>query len=177
MKLRLLLITLLTSLTLVSGSAGAVNKEKSKRALQWAYMMNFVHYITWPDIKVDPVVHICIVGKHPFEPAARDISLNDKTGIITVLRYFTKLPDPQVLADCDMAYFAPNVSVAQLSFVFSKLTGLPVVTIGDHRGFNKIGGLMQFTENNKKLGFRVNKTLLNTNRLKIHPSLLRLSDR
>ncbi len=150
--------------------------ESQMRALQWAYMMNFIHYVSWPDSGIDPVVKVCIVGSNPFDVNDGDVKLNEKNGTITVTLLYDVLPEISLLKTCDLIYFASDISLAQLSFVFSGLSDLPVLTIGEHRGFNKLGGLLQFIERNKKLGFRLNKTLLSMRQLKVHPSLMRLSD-
>lgn len=154
----------------------AVAGQSQKRALQWAYIMNFIHYISWPKANTNPVVKVCIVGDNPFEVSEGDVKLNEKTGSITVTTHDNKLPEIEHLQRCDLIYFAENISLAQLSFVFSKLKHMPIVTIGEHKGFNKLGGLLQFIERGKKLGFRLNKELLAQMQLKIHPSLMRLSD-
>jgi hypothetical protein len=167
----------LCSLVLLTGSFSVSAIEPQRRELQWAYIMNFVHFIRWPNSNIDPVVRVCVVGKSPFVSAQDEVKLNKRTGSITVTLEYEKLPEIDVLKRCDMIYFSQHISLAQLSFIFSKLNKLPIVTIGDHRGFNKVGGLLQFTEHDKKLGFRLNKTLLHVMKLKIHPSLLRLSDK
>lgn len=176
MKRPLHAIIFALSLTLLLVPQGSYAVESKKRALQWAYIMNFIRYISWPQAKIDPVVGVCIVGNNPFNVAAGDVELNEKTGAITVTTHYNKLPDMAKLGACDLIYFASDITLAQLSFVFSKLNEKPIVTIGEHQGFNKVGGLLQFIERNKKLGFRLNKGLLGTKKLKIHPSLMRLSD-
>lgn len=176
MKLELRTVIKLCCLVSIFTSSFVCAIESQKRDLQWAYIMNFVHYITWPDVDVDPLIKVCLVGNNPFKVADGDMHFNEKTGSITIATQYNKLPEITVLAKCDLIYFAQEISLPQLSFVFSKLKSKPIVTIGDHRGFNKVGGLIQFIERNNKLGFRLNKSLLNSMDLKIHPSLMRLSD-
>lgn len=150
--------------------------EPKKRDLQWAYMMSFIRYFSWPDEKAHPQVKVCIIGHNPFVVDEDDFSLHNKSGKITVIEHYPQLPTIEAMILCRVIYFSASVTTAQLSFVFSKLKIFPVVTIGEHQGFINIGGILQFTEQENKLHFRLNKAALSTMNLKVHPSLLRLSD-
>jgi hypothetical protein len=171
------LYTLLMVLVVIVSSFQATAIAPEKREVQWAYIMNFIHYITWPSARADSQINVCIVGKSPFAVADEEArSVNKKTGSVTVTKQYPNMPELSELKVCQVIYFSQNISLAQLSFIFSKLESLPIVTIGDHRAFLRIGGMLQFTEKNKKLRFSLNKELLNSMDLKIHPSLMRLSD-
>lgn len=175
------LMTVLLSLVLLGGTTGASAAKDKKRDLQqhelkWAYIMNFARYFSWPQSKVNPVVNTCVVGRNPFLVTKNELSVNKKNGKISVVKYYDKLPSIKTMQQCHMIYFSSSITRAQLSFVFSKLKGLPIVTIGDHQGFIQIGGILQFTEKDNKLHFALNKPVLSTMSLKVHPSLLRLSD-
>ncbi len=163
------------SLLLIIGACAVVAKPKVKD-LRWSYITYIVRYITWPQAKVNPVISICVVGKSPFISLEQDTGLDQKTGYITVGRHYEQIPDIDVLRRCSAIYFSKSITLPQLSFVFSKLESLPILTMGDHRAFLRIGGLLQFTQKGNKLRFKLNKSLLNDMSLKVHPSLLRLSD-
>jgi hypothetical protein len=168
------IITLLT-LVLITRSFAVVAKPKVKD-VRWSYITNIVRYITWPQAKVNPVISICVVGKSPFISLEQGTGRDQKTGYITAARHYEQIPDIGVLRRCSAIYFSKSITLPQLSFVFSKLESLPILTIGDHRAFLRIGGLLQFAKQGNKLRFKLNKSLLNDMTLKVHPSLLRLSD-
>ncbi len=168
-------ITLTLCLVLITGPFAGVAKPKVKD-LRWSYIMYIVRYITWPQAKINPVVSICVVGKSPFVSLEQGTGLDQKTGYITVARHYEQIPDIDELRRCSAIYFSKSITLAQLSFIFSKLESLPILTIGDHRAFLRMGGLLKFTQKGKKLRFKLNKSLLNDMVLKVHPSLLRLSD-
>ena len=171
------LLTQLIALIFVLGPFQASAIAPEKRQVQWAYIMNFVHYISWPNAKPKADINVCVVGKSPFNGGEKETrSLNKKTGSVTLTKRYPSMPELAELKTCHVIYFSQDISLAQLSFIFSKLDSLPIVTIGDHRAFLRIGGLLQFTERNKRLRFSLNKELLNSMDLKIHPSLMRLSD-
>ncbi len=169
-------LTALLIALLLCVSFNGLSAETPKRDLQWAFMMNFIRYFSWPQAKVNPVVKVCVVGRNPFEVVKENLSLNKKNGKITVVEYHDNLPKLTVLSQCNVIYFSASITTVQLAFVFSQLKQSAIVTIGDHQGFIEIGGIVQFTQKNNKLRFRLNKPLLSTINLKIHPSLLRLSD-
>ncbi|MFT4925468.1 MAG: hypothetical protein ACI8WB_001561 [Phenylobacterium sp.] len=170
-----MVIAVLLMLSLMASSFSATAIEPKKRDLQWAYMMNFIRYFSWPE-QPHMTVNFCIIGRNPFSLDQGDFSSKQKDGKITAVKYHETLPSVEVMNRCQVIYFSSSITMAQLSFVFSKLGSLPIVTIADHQGFIKIGGILQFTEKNNKLRFRLNKAVLNTMNLKIHPALLRLSD-
>lgn len=175
MNFRVILILLISLLFLLIGGQPARAKPVSGD-LRWAYMMNIIHYITWPQAKVDPVISVCIIGNNPFLVVEDDVVLNKRTGGITIARHYEQAPDIEILSQCNIVYFSQTVTLAQLSFMISKLEGLPVLTVGDHLAFVRLGGLLQFIKKGKKLRFKLNKERLNKMALKVHPSLLRLSD-
>lgn len=174
-KIHLFLLCLLWLALIFSGAAMAKSKP-APQDLRWAYIMNIIHYITWPESKVDPVVNVCIVGRNPFSHVRENVNLNKRTGSIVVAKHYEEVPAVDVLSQCNVIYFSESITLAQLSFIFTQLKSLPVFTIGDHGAFMKLGGLLQFKKKGKKLRFGLNKTLLNTIDLKVHPSLLRLSE-
>ena len=90
-------------------------------------------------------------------------------------KFYESVPELTVLSQCQVAYFSQSISLAQLSFIFTQLKTMPVMTIGDHGAFVKLGGMLQFKQRGKKLRFSLNKELLSKVDLKVHPSLLRLS--
>lgn len=175
-KFRFVFILILLLLhPLVANDAMASNKP-APQDLRWAYIMHIIGFITWPESKVDPVVNVCIVGKSPFSHVRENVNLNKRTGSIVMAKHYEEVPAMELLTQCNVIYFSENITLAQLSFIFTQLKSLPVFTIGDHGAFIKLGGLLQFKKKGKKLRFGLNKTLLNKIDLKVHPSLLRLSE-
>jgi hypothetical protein len=170
-----LLICLTLSVGLILSCFVTRAIEPQKRDLQWAYMMNFIPYFSWPDNPNMDEVDVCIIGRNPFAVVRKYGPIKNKN-VRVMVKHHNNLPDISILQHCQVIYFSSSITTAQLSFIFTKLKGFPIVTMGDHQGFIKIGGILQFTQSGNKLRFRLNKPLLNTIDIKIHPSLLRLSD-
>ena len=161
--------------SLVVGSVSFAGAKPAVRDLRWVYIKNFVHFISWPKNQDTQVVNICIVGRNPFTNVEMDKNLSKKSGRITKARHYEKIPDIKLMAQCQMIYFSADITKPQLSYIFNHLGALPIVTIGDHGAFLKLGGLFQFIPKGKKLRFGINRALLNKLDLKVSPSLLRLA--
>lgn len=152
-----------------------VNSAPSVKNARWAFIMKFIPYISWPDVKKGDEISVCVVGKNPFDGVSDNFKSSSKTGVVTVTKLYESIPEVSVLTQCRVIYFSQSVSRAQLSFIFSQLNKEPILTIGDHGAFVKLGGMLQFKQRGKLLRFSLNKALLSEVDLKIHPALLRLS--
>lgn len=155
--------------------SGDVNSTPKVKNARWAFIMKFIPYISWPDVNKGDEVSVCIVGKNPFDDVTDSFKLKSKTGIVTVAKLYESIPEVSVLTQCRVIYFSQSVSLGQLSFLFTQLKKEPILTIGDHGAFVKLGGMLQFKQRGKLLRFSLNKALLSEVELKIHPALLRLS--
>lgn len=143
--------------------------------LRWAYIMNFIYYVSWPDHQKNQDIYVCVVGSNPFNHISNDERFKNKTGNLTIARLFETVPEIHSLNRCHVVYFSQSISLAQLSFLFTQLNQSPIMTIGDHGAFVKLGGVLQFRQRGKKLRFSLNKEKLSQLDLKVHPALLRLS--
>ena len=143
--------------------------------VRWAFIMNFIPYISWPNIKKGDEISVCIVGKNPFNHVSDSFKAKSRTGVVTVAKLYESIPEVAVLSQCQVIYFSQSVSLGQLSYLFKQLKNDSILTIGDHGAFVKLGGMLQFKQRGKKLRFSLNKERLSDVDFKVHPALLRLS--
>lgn len=168
------LIALSCAVALLFNSV-SVNSTPAVKNVRWAFIMNFIPYISWPDIHKGDEISVCIVGKNPFNHVTDSFKSKSKTGVVTVAKLYESIPEVSVLSQCQVIYFSQSVSLGQLSYLFTQLKKDSILTIGDHGAFVKLGGILQFKQRGKKLRFSLNKALLSEVEFKVHPALLRLS--
>lgn len=153
----------------------SVDSAPAVKNVRWAFIMNFIPYISWPDIKKGDEIAVCIVGKNPFNHVTDSFKAKSRTGVVTVAKLYESTPEVEVLRQCQVIYFSQSISLAQLSYLFKQLKNDSILTIGDHGAFVKLGGMLQFKQRGKKLRFSLNKERLSDVDFKVHPALLRLS--
>lgn len=61
------------------------------------------------------------------------------------------------------------------SGLYGAVRGRPVLTIGDFKGFRKMGGTLNLVVESDRMRFKVNLQAVRQQKLRIHPQLLKLA--
>lgn len=168
MKLfRRLFIILLNALFAVSVQANTLED------LEWKYSQQFLNYTTWSFDGSSK--QLCILGDTNI-PIDNGEQLATKSGTFDVF-IFEQMPTIKRITSCQAVYFASSMELIDIQFYLAEIKTMPILTIGHHISFRKLGGHIQFIVKNNKLRFFINTQNLEASQLKMHPALIRLSEK
>ena len=143
--------------------------------LKAAYIYRFALFAEWPSAALPPgsPLRMCVVGdtavRDALERTVKGVTVNDRS----VLVAFGQPDKPPPL--CHILYVS-EVSSAQATRLVAGLRGVPVLTISDREGFNKMGGIAEFFyESAGSLRFSIDLDAVAQSRLQLSSRLLQLS--
>lgn len=142
--------------------------------LKAAYIYRFALFTEWPADALPPAgpLTMCVVG----DTAVRDAlerTVQGKTvasrSVVVALGYPDKLP-PQ----CHTLYVS-GVSSAQAAGLIAGLRNMPVLTISDLEGFNRMGGILEFFYEAGQLRFSIRTDAVTQSHLQLSSRLIPLA--
>ena len=80
------------------------------------------------------------------------------------------------LQDCQIIYFSAREN-GRLREFRSTAAAKPILTVGEHREFLELGGMVSFHMEERKIRFAIDLESVEQARLTIHPQVLRLAAR
>lgn len=150
----------------------AVSEYQVKAAL----LYNFTRFVEWPAVSGSgsakgPIV-IGIIGADPFGPVLEQI-LEGKTvrGRMLEAKRFSTANDLQL---CDVLFVSVSGNT-ELQLVLGTLEGAPVLTVGETPEFTRLGGMIAFVMESKRVRFEINRRAAEHSRIKIRSQLLQLA--
>lgn len=161
-----------------SGSAGmAQDLEGSEYAIKAAYLYNFALFTEWPQTDAatatDPMT-ICIAGKDPFGDA---IAEEFKTRRVYDRPVQVRRISAQVEARSCQVLFINEPNERRLLDILRQVQGIPVLTVGEHKKFIDIGGMIGFIIVDDHVQFEVNQGAAENADLKLSSRMLQLAYR
>jgi hypothetical protein len=141
-----------------------------------AFLFNFAQFVTWPETAFAtpqaPFV-IGILGDDPFGKVLDDVVSGEAVaGHRLVVARFRRIEDVE---SCHVLFVAA-LSPAEAPQLFAKLTGAPVLTVGDADAFTAGGGMIGFRTERNRIRLRVNLAAASAAHLTISSNLLRGAD-
>ncbi len=164
MTRRLLLAVLAAATALALPAAQEVSPEYKVKA---AYLYNFVKYVEWPDTVKGPI-RICVAGQNPFGTVLDDLVRNERVRDLTLS--VEVIPGP--LQDCHVV-FMPKTSKMQA--YIRAAAGTPTLMVGETDDFINLGGMINFTLEQGKVRFEINRAAAERAKLRISSRLLLLA--
>jgi len=145
----------------------------SEYEVKAAFIFNFAKFTTWPgeEGRKDPF-RICIVGGDPFGPVI-DATVRGKQvrgRDLTVERHI--LSDD--LVGCEIVFVGEH-EPDQHRKLLNRLSGQPVLTIGDSKQFAADGGTVGFFRQKRRIRFTFNVDAVERSKLRVSSKLLQLS--
>lgn len=147
----------------------------SEYEIKAAFLYNFARFVDWPPESFSdagsPLV-VGIVGSDPFG-GLLDKALNGKTAngrTLTVRR----LSVGQDIRSCHVL-FVSSSEARRMEQIADSLRGASVLTVSDMDRFVQLGGIVQLTKDNNRVGLVINAGLAERSRLKLSSKLLSLS--
>ena len=135
------------------------------------FIYNFTKNIEWPAEYNSGDFVITVLGNSAIIAELEKIAKLKKVGNQTIV--IKKVNEVTEIDKCHMIYIVPSKST-QLSNVLTKLTGKPVVIIGDQEGLAKNGAGLNFVKIDGKQKFEINQASIEKGGLKVNSYLVTL---
>ncbi|MGD0920157.1 MAG: YfiR family protein [Terriglobia bacterium] len=137
-----------------------------------AFLYNFAKFVEWsPEAvpKADAPFILGVVGEDPFGPVLEE-TLKGKTanGHPFAIRRFRREEDAR---GCQIL-FTSSSDQRYIRSLLAILKGSSVLTVGETEGFCRLGGIVNFTLEEDKVRFEINRDAAERARLKISSKLL-----
>lgn len=149
-----------------------------ERKVQAAFLVNFVRFIQWPDSAFDAKDAKFIIGVQGDDALAQVVARS--VGGVTVQGreiQAVRLSDDaetESQASCHVLFLG-DLSRQEREQSLQKLSGKPILLVSDANRFARIGGMVGFVLNNGKIGFEINREVLEKAGLKASAKLLKLA--
>jgi hypothetical protein len=161
-----LVTMLLTSVTLA--------QDVATTSLKAAYIYQFALFTQWPPDalpQAEPLT-MCVVGDANVREALERTVKNATIGGRRVTVAFGQPDKPPT--GCHALYVSA-VSSAQAARLVAGLREMPVLTISDLEGFNKMGGIVEFVYEGGQLRFSIRSEAVTQSHLQLSSKLLSLA--
>jgi hypothetical protein len=137
-----------------------------------AFVLNFVRYVEWPAERRVPPLQICVLATNPFGNRLHDVVRGEQWqgGEVDV----QVVADLRAAARCHLLY-VPGTAAARFAREISAISGLPILTIGEHVGFLAEGGNIHLFIEENRVRFSINQKAADAVGLQISSRLLRLA--
>ena len=158
-----------------SPKALSQNEEGAEYPLKLAFLFNFIHFVEWPtDSFRDPgaPLVICIVGRDPF---SHDLEAELRTRKVGDHPVEVKIQTPNDKLSVCHIVFVPATERNQSEKILRGLEGTRTLTVGETEGFAVQGGIINFTVEDNKVHFEINRLAADRAGLKIGSRLLSIA--
>lgn len=147
--------------------------QSAEDKLKAAFIYNFAKFVTWPAVVFDsrPNIVVCAIGTNAINGALIAIENRSAQG-----KPLKVLPDarPSGIASCDIVY-VPQSEKGRLETIIQSIRGSPALFVSDINGFADEGGMIELSQEEKRISFDVNLDETDRAGLKINPQLLRVA--
>jgi hypothetical protein len=160
----------------LSGSPLQTATFSNEYALKSVFLYNFCHFIDWPEAAFgspqEPLI-IGIVGPDPFGSLLKEAVEGEKyhNRPIQIEQY----RGPGDIRHCHLLFVSQTES-GRLDQILAKVSGQPVVTVGETDDFLRRGGMIALTAERNRVRLRMNPSPLRDARLAVSSKLLRVAD-
>lgn len=157
------------------GRLQAQTTEEVEYRLKAVYLLNFLHFVEWPDSTFTdenaPVV-LGIMGRDPFGKILDEALAGEQVGGRPIV--IRRLKTLDGVDECH-ALFIASSEKAGLADILEELSGSSVLTVSDMEGFDDAGGGIGFYIERNKVRFSINIRTMRIANLKVSSKLLRLA--
>ncbi len=174
---RRVLISIVFLLTALAGAKVAIPEASPKPSeydVKAAYIYNFAKFTEWPPGAFqdgERNIHLCVIGDDPFGHSLAAIERKSVGGRRIRVRRGLSVRN---LHGCEMVFISASEKEG-LEQILETLHALPILTIGDTRGFAQRGVMINFFMEKRKVLFEINPRAADHAGLKISSTLLRIA--
>ena len=144
----------------------------SEYQVKAAFLYNFAKFIEWPPRDEKGPLKIGILGDDPFGDYLKEV-IQDKTirNRLIETRHFRTVDNLEV---CDILFISDSES-KRTPEVINILAGVPVLTVGEGRGFADQGGMIGLVIDDGKVRFDINAKAAKASGITVRSQLLDLA--
>jgi YfiR/HmsC-like len=147
-------------------------RDASEYEVKAAFLVNFTHFVEWPDTTARKEFGLCVIGADPFGDVLDKVvgtrTVNDKPIVIR------RLPRSIEGASCQIA-FVGDLEGNNLTKVLRNLETSHSLVVGDSPKFAERYGVIGFTVGNNRVGLALNTSRAEKYGLKINSQLMRVA--
>jgi len=172
---RLQALAVLASLVLLVCLPAAATSPTPEYRLKAALIYKLTKFVSWPDspqLTAQKYFNICLLGNDRFGEAL-DL-LESKSVHAKAIKIYRFKQSDSVDVACQMLFIDTSKKAFEVS-ILKKLGAEPVLTLGETEQFAENGGMIQFTVEGKRIGFKINDNQAKLSKLKISAPLLQLA--
>ncbi len=140
-----------------------------------AFLFNFAKFVEWPErafARADSPIVIGVLGDDPFgadlDRLVRGKRIENRELVIRRYQDVDRAAGAHIL-------FISASEQRRLPAILADLRSSPVLTVGEVPQFNRLGGIIQFAMENRKVLFDINPGAAERARLRLRAQLLRLA--
>lgn len=130
-------------------------QEVEEYAVKAAFTFNFIRFTQWPDTAfktdTDPF-QLCFTGN---SRVAREFNTLDEKSTGTRAIRVRELTSPDPCQECNAVFISQDTDPSLSKEILLKTKGLPVLTIGETKGFTTQGGVINFFSKQDRLQFEI----------------------
>jgi hypothetical protein len=168
-------ITLTLVPPLAAQADGESGEQFSEYQVKAAFLINFIKYVEWPDEAFednDSPFRLGLLGSDPFGDAFELLAKKQEIGSREIL--VERADDVLELTECHLVFFRAEALEAYSSDL-AKLKDLPLLSVGEQKGFAKQGGVINFLIVGTKVRFEINFKAAQHSKLKLSSRLLKIA--
>jgi len=161
------------ALLAASASATPTPTAPTEYQIKAVFLFNFAQFVEWPAAAFHeaqaPLV-IGVLGDDPFGALLDEAVRGERIGgRPLVVRRYRRVDE---VGECHILFISSS-EAGQIDRVVARLKGRSVLTVGDTEPFNRVGGMVRFVIENKKIRLRINVEAAKAADLVISSKLLR----
>ena len=141
-----------------------------------AYLYQFGRYVDWPPdlVNASPTFDICVLGTDPLGEALREVVAGKAiTGRQVAAKRILGLDES---AACRILFVSTSEN-ARVPEILKALEGTRTLTVGRGADFTRLGGMIGFTSDDRRVRFVVNLAAADAAKLMLSSQLLRVAVR
>ena len=147
----------------------------SEYAVKAAILYKITKFVAWPEHAFETSndrLSICLADDSPFSEALQTLHKRPvRSREIEVITYQT---GSEVDPDCHVL-FVDREALEHMGPVLSRVSGKPILTIGDHKNFSEHGGIISLAVEQNRVSFLINVEASEASGLDISAQLLQLA--
>jgi len=150
-------------------------KEVEEYSVKAAFILNFIKFTNWPTASfanADDPYQLCIMGNNAMVDQFKTI--NGKKIENRPLQV-TQLLSSEGCRPCDIIFISRDTPRSVSDKIISNVKGTSVLTIGETKGFAKLGGVINFFSKDDRLYFEINPRAAKEQGISLSSRLLKLA--
>lgn len=172
------IVAALTMSALMAGHSLAVETVAPEYKLKATILYKLTHFVNWPETPGETAVgraktfNICILGDNPFGDVLEPLRKRNVKSAAIQIRYFDQAED--ITNTCQLLFISDSKR-AFIQPILQRFSRETTLTLSNLDAFASLGGIIELTQGNNKIGFTINPNQTRRAGLSIAAPLLDLA--